>query len=84
MTKVFECIFLITADEIPVAQRILMHIAAAEKLRAWSYPKTVFNAILFGKSATVFTNTCTLTDFPQYIAVRVRGQGKAWKLTKYY
>lgn len=34
MTKVFECIFLITADEIPVAQRILMHIAAAEKLRA--------------------------------------------------
>ena len=72
--------FLIMADEIPVAQRILMHIAIAEKIRARSYPTTAFNAMLFGKSAAVFTNTCTLTDFPQYIAVHVRGQGKAWKL----
>lgn len=34
MTKVFECIFLTVADEIPVAQRILRHVATAEKLRA--------------------------------------------------
>lgn len=26
-TKVFECVFLIVADEIPVAQRIVMRVA---------------------------------------------------------
>lgn len=72
--------FLIVTDEIPGAQRIFTHIAIAEKLRVSSYPKSVFNAILLGKSSAVFTNTCTLPDFPQYIAVHVRGQGKAWKL----
>lgn len=68
------------AGKIPGAQRIFMHIATAEKARVRSYPKPVFNAILLGKSLAVFTNTCTLPDFPQSIAVRVRGQGKAWKL----